>query len=146
MIQMKKSGVVVCFILFCANGMAYAQEPAPKSTSAGVFTEEQAQRGASAYNANCSGCHGVKLLSIGPQFPNLAGRSFRSGWVGKTIGEKFEFVRTMMPPKAGRSLGDQVYLDIVTYILRFNKIPAGSQPLTPDLPVLNQIEISAPAR
>ena len=146
MIQMKKFDVAVCFILLFGMGHAHAQEPAPKSTSDGVFTEEQAQRGAVAYSKNCSGCHGEKLLSIGPQFPSLAGRSFRNGWVGKTIGEKFEFVRTMMPPKAGRSLDDQVYLDIVAYILRFNKVPAGSQMLTPDLQTLNQIVIALPVR
>jgi len=135
---------VGCFVLFCGIGTVHAQEGMSKSTSAGVFTEEQAQRGASAYNVKCSGCHGIKLLSIGPQFPSLAGKSFRNGWVGKTIAEKFEFARKMMPPKAGGSFDDQTYLDIVTYILRFNKIPAGGQPLTPDLQLLKQIVIEAP--
>jgi mono/diheme cytochrome c family protein len=142
---MKSHGGLACFILICGIGMAQAQQAAPTSTSAGVFTEEQAQRGAAAYHANCAGCHGEKLQSIGPQFPSLAGRAFRSKWVGKTIGEKFDFARKMMPPKAERSLGDQVYLDIVTYILRFNKIPAGDRPLAPDLEILNRIEIAAPS-
>ena len=143
---MKRRIFVSCFVLFCWMGAVHAQEGTSKSTSAGVFTEEQAQRGASAYNMKCSGCHGIKLLSIGPQFPSLAGRSFRTGWVGKTIAEKFEFARKMMPPKAGGSLEDQVYLDIVTHILRFNKIPAGNQSLTPDLELLRQIVIEAPSR
>jgi hypothetical protein len=67
-----------------------------------------------------------------------------SGWVGKTVAEKFEVTRDTMPPKEERSLDDQVYLDIVTYILRFNKIPAGNQALTPDLRILKQIVISTP--
>ncbi len=143
---MNRCFVAACFILFFGAGSVHAQERAPKSTAAGVFTEEQAKRGAAAYDANCAGCHGEKLLSLGPQFPSLAGRAFRTAWIGKTIGEKFEFVRKSMPPKAERSLGDQVYLDIVTYILRFNRIPAGDRPLTPDLEILNQIQIATPTR
>jgi hypothetical protein len=49
-----------------------------------------------------------------------------------------------MPPEEKHSLDDQLYLDIVTYILRFNKIPAGGRPLTPDIQVLKQIVIAAP--
>ena len=143
---MDRCVTAACFVLLCGIGMAPAQEAAPKSSSAGVFTEEQAKRGELAYNANCAGCHGDKLLSIAPQFPSLAGRAFWTAWIGKTIGEKFDFVRNSMPPKAERSLGDQVYLNIVIYILRFNKIPAGDRPLTPDLELLKQIQIATPPR
>jgi quinoprotein glucose dehydrogenase len=143
---MKRPGVVACFILLCGISTAHAQEAAPKPTSAGLSTEEQAKRGAAAYGANCSGCHGEKLLSIAPQFPNLSGRTFRTKWTGKTVAELFDFARNMMPPKAERSLGDQVYLDIVTYILSVNKFPAGGQPLIPDPQILKQIVISAPGR
>ena len=48
-----------------------------------------------------------------------------------------------MPPERN-SLGDQVYLDIIAYILQFNKVPAGGQELKPDLSVLQQIVIPAP--
>ena len=76
--------------------------------------------------------------------PALSDKSFKFSWVGKTVGEKFEVVRDTMPPEAKGSLGDQVYLDIVSYILSFNKIPAGSQELKPDLSSLKQIVIPAP--
>ena len=49
-----------------------------------------------------------------------------------------------MPPEEKNSLGDQVYLDIIAYILQFNKVPAGGQELKPDLSVLQQIVIPAP--
>ena len=49
-----------------------------------------------------------------------------------------------MPPKEEHSLSDQVYLDIVTYILKFNKVPAGDQELKPDLEILKQITVAAP--
>jgi cytochrome c553 len=141
---MKRYGVVVGFILFCGIGTAHAQDAGSKSTSAGVFTEEQAKDGAIAYNANCATCHGPQLRSGDREIPPLTDRAFQYTWVGKTIAEKFEVTRDTMPPGAVRSLDDQVYLDIVAYILRFNKIPAGNQRLVPDLQMLKQIVISAP--
>ena len=123
---MHKHGIAVCFGLLCAIGTVHAQEPA-KSTSAGVFTEEQAKKGEAAYNANCASCHGAELRSSDREIPHLTDKSFQFSWVGKTIAEKFEYIRDTMPPREEHSLEDQVYLDIVAYILRFNKVPAGSK-------------------
>jgi mono/diheme cytochrome c family protein len=114
------------------------------SSSAGVFTEEQARRGAAAYNANCATCHGTDLHSTDNEVPNLTEQEFTYGWVGKTIGEKFEATRDTMPPQDQRSLDDQVYLDIVTYILKLNKVPAGNNELKPDLEMLKRIVIANP--
>ncbi len=80
---------IICFLLFVGVSGALAQEAA-RSTSQGVFTEEQAKRGAVAYNANCASCHGANLRSTDREVPNLTDGSFKSGWIGKTIAEKFE--------------------------------------------------------
>jgi hypothetical protein len=53
-------------------------------------------------------------------------------------------MRDTMPPEEKNSLGDQVYLDIVAHILKFNKLPAGAQELKTDLSVLRQMVIPAP--
>ena len=132
---------LVWFFLLCEIGTAHAQESVAKSTSIGVFTEEQVKKGAVAYNAHCSVCHGSDLLSTDREVPNLTGPF---NWPGKTIGEMFELVRDTMPPEEKHSLDDQVYLDIVTYILRFNKVPSGHQPLSPDIKMLKQIVIAPP--
>ena|SRR6476646_8349766 len=142
--QMRSSGAIASIILFCSICSATAQEAAPRSTSTGVFTADQAKNGATAYDANCATCHGAELRSTDREIPNLSDKSFKFSWVGKTIGEKFEMVRDTMPPKEEHSLDDQVYLDIVTYILQFNKAPTGNQPLKPDLQILKQITIAAP--
>ena len=71
------------------------------------------------------------------------GDSFKR-WIGKSVGEKFEDARDSMPPRDERSLPDQVYLDVITFILRFNKVPVGSQELKPDPAILKQIKISDP--
>ena len=138
---MRNCTAVGCFILLWGIGMAHAQEGVARSTSTGVFTDAQAEKGATAYSEHCAVCHGSDLLSTDREVPNLTG-SFR--WSGKTIGDMFEVVRDTMPPEEKHSLDDQVYLDIVTYILRFNKVPPGSQPLTPDIQVLKQIVIAPP--
>ena len=132
-----------CVLLLCGAGLLYAQ--GPKSTSTGVFTEEQAKHGETVYRAQCASCHGADLHSTEPEAPDLTDGPFKYGWHGKTIAEKFDVTRSTMPPKKERSLDDQTYLDIVTYILRFNKIPTGAQKLEPDLQILKQIVISVPS-
>jgi hypothetical protein len=53
-------------------------------------------------------------------------------------------VRDTMPPRDERSLPDEVYLDILMFILRANKVPAGSHELKPDPETLKQITIAEP--
>ena len=89
-------------------------------------------------------CHGSELRSTDREIPHLSDKSFKFGWIGRTIAEKYELVRDTMPPKEEHSLSDQVHLDIVTYILKFNKVPAGDQELKPDLEILKQITVAAP--
>jgi mono/diheme cytochrome c family protein len=141
--SVRNCGTVVTAIYLGSIGIAISQV-APRSSSTGVFSSEQVKRGNAAYNANCASCHGLDLISTDREFPNLTAASFKFSWIGKTIWEKFEFIRTTMPPKEERSLDDQVYLDIVTYILQFNKVPTGDQTLKPDSEILKRIVISTP--
>jgi hypothetical protein len=46
-----------------------------------------------------------------------------------------------MPPGGAGSLSDREYLDVVAYILQFNKYPAGAQELTPEKSLLEKIVI-----
>jgi mono/diheme cytochrome c family protein len=92
----------------------------------------------------CASCHGTDLHSTEAEAPDLTEGPFKFGWQGKTIAERFEIIRKTMPPQKEGSFDDQTYLDIVTYILRFNNVPSGNQALQPDINVLKQIVISAP--
>lgn len=141
---MKRRTALAFVALCCGTSLLHAQEATSKSTSNGVFTAEQAKRGASAYNSNCATCHGSELRSADREVPSLTDRSFKFSWVGKTIAEKFQIARDTMPPEEKHSLDDQVYLDIVSYILHFNKIPSGKEPLKADMQILQQIVIAAP--
>src|SRR5207245_3813477 len=109
-------------LLLCGTSLLLAQET--KSTSTGVFTEEQAKKGETTYQRVCASCHGADLHSTEPEAPDLTEGAFKVGWQGKTIAERFETIRNTMPP-----LDDATYLDILTYILRYNNVPAGTQAL-----------------
>jgi len=90
----------------------------------GVYTEAQAAQGRVLYEESCSRCHG----------PDLAGRvggslkedTFFRDWSGKTLGAYYEKIKTSMPRGAPSSLSDSTYLNIVTYILQVNGLPASS--------------------
>ena len=140
--QMLARVATISLLLFCGTNLLYAQET--RSTSSGVFTEEQAKKGEAAYQSRCASCHGADLHSTEPEAPDLTEGAFKFGWQGKSIGERFDTIRKTMPPQRAGSLDDQTYLDIVAYILRFNNVPAGGQTLQPDLAKLKQIVIAVP--
>jgi mono/diheme cytochrome c family protein len=139
-----KIGCAAAFGLLLTMPVAAAAQETPRTTAAGVFTADQAKRGETAYNKNCGSCHGSDLHSTDREVPHLTEGAFASRWVGKTVADKFEVTRDTMPPEDKRSLDDQVYLDIVIYILQFNKVPSGSRELKPDIGTLKQIVIAPP--
>ena len=111
-------------------GVAAAQPPAAE----GGFTADQAAAGWAVYARQCGECHGVGL--DGAEAPPLRGVDFLNGWAGQTTDELFAYVRDEMPPGLGRSLGDQVYLNLVAYILDMNGARPGDAPLAADAAVM----------
>ena len=94
----------------------------------GVYSDAQAVRGSASYDAACARCHRVDLT--GADGPELRGDRFARNFAGKDLKELYTKVATTMPRGAGGSLSDDVYLDIVTHLLRENGFPAGSKELT----------------
>jgi len=111
---------------------ADAQNASPPSIWAGVFTAAQAKRGDDAYQASCSGCHGSDLQATNPEAPNLSGPAFVARWSGKTLAERFETIRSTMPPGNSNSLDDKTYMDILAFILSSNEFPPGERELVPE--------------
>jgi mono/diheme cytochrome c family protein len=140
---MKYCVVITALALLLGASVAHAQQP-PRSTSSGVFTAEQAKNGERVYQAQCASCHGADLHSTEPEAPDLTDGAFKFAWQGKTIADRFEQIRGTMPPNKSRSLDDQIYVDIVAYLLQFNGLPAGNQKLAPDIQALRQIVIEIP--
>ena len=127
--------VVALYLGAAVSALRAAQAPAPGKVTVwdGVFTDAQAERGRIYFSANCAECHGEKLE--GGEGKALAGTPFWNRWRGGTVGDLFTTIRTNMPfaddgSKKG-TLATNVYLDIVTHILKTNGLPAGKQELTP---------------
>ena len=105
-----------------------------KSVWKGVYTEEQAARGDAEHQNNCSTCHGTE---------KYAGEAFTKNWVGRTVFDLFDQIRTTMPDDNPGGLTTQQYKDIVAYILKANGIPAGTDSLPGDPEALRQFRIDA---
>ena len=110
-----------------APGVAAAAQP---PAAEGGFTADQAAAGWSVYARQCGECHGARL--DGAEAPPLRGVDFLNGWAGQTTDELFAYVRDEMPPGLGGSLGDQVYLNLVAYLLDMNGARPGDAPLAAD--------------
>lgn len=109
--------------LAAASGAACAAD--------GPYTDAQAARGGELYQEHCSACHGAQLQGI-PAAP-LTGATFRERWEdGKhTLDDLYYIIRSLMPNTAPGSLSRAQYADIVAYILKVNRYPAGESELVP---------------
>ena len=112
----------------------------PKTVWDGVFTAEQAERGAEAYKTSCSECHGGDLMGDGFA-PALSGADFQGNWNDLSVGDLFERIRISMPPSGPSSVTPEQKADIVAYLLHMNKYPAGTTALEPKIEVLKTIKI-----
>jgi mono/diheme cytochrome c family protein len=142
---MKSNLAIACIVGAAAVGAFSLKLFAQDATSSvwdGVYTQAQADRGRPLYNASCGGCHGDQL-SGGETAPPLAGGDFLSNWNSQTVGQLFERTRTGMPPGAPSKVGRDAKVDIIAYILSFNKFPAGDKELARQTEVMNTIRIDA---
>jgi quinoprotein glucose dehydrogenase len=106
----------------------------------GVYTEAQASRGKETYASACAGCHGDTLEGSG-QIPPLAGAEFLNNWNGQTLADLFDKMKTTMPADAPGKFSNQENVDLVAFVLSFNKFPAGSAELKYDREILQRIRI-----
>ena len=119
---------------------AVAAAPGAKTVWDGVFTAEQAERGAAQFKTSCSECHGNDLAGDGFA-PALSGADFMGNWNDLTVGDLFERVRISMPPSGPSGVTAAQKADIVAHILNFNKFPAGTSELEPKTEALKLIKI-----
>jgi alcohol dehydrogenase (cytochrome c) len=113
-------------VLASVGSVAAAQQPVSSA-----FSDAQAAAGQAPYTQDCAECHGPRLLGS-PHAPELTGASFMSVWGSRTTRDLFEYVREDMPPDEGGSLSDEVYLNIVAFILQSNGRAAGPEALRVD--------------
>jgi len=98
----------------------------------GIFTARQASRGDTRFQQVCEACHSIS---------EFRGGRFRLVWVGRTVGELFQTVSTLMPEDDPGSLSSEEYSAIISYMLRENGYPAGEEELATDASTLQDIRI-----
>jgi S-disulfanyl-L-cysteine oxidoreductase SoxD len=115
---------VLALVLAAGGAVAQAQERTANTTGPtvwdGVYTEAQASRGKAHYDASCRSCH-----RGGPR----SGDEFMRDWSGSDVETLFKQIRASMPSGDPSSLLDEVYVDIVAYLLKVNAFPVGATEL-----------------
>lgn len=115
----------------------------PTTTLEGVYTRDQARRGAAEYSKACASCH-LEDLSGQHTSPALAGDTFTLRFEGQSLADLFERVKTTMPQGAAGSLSDQAYADVIAYLLQANRYRPGGQELASDVERLRTILVKRP--
>ena len=115
-----------------ASTQRAAGPAAARTTQSGVYTVGQANRGEETYASICVSCH---------PFVTYTGATFRQHWEGKTVFDLFDQVSQLMPKNEPGSLSTKEYIDVIAFILRLNKMPAGKTELPTDPAVLKRIRV-----
>lgn len=121
---------VTTAVVSIAGGYTARAQPA-KTVWDGVYTMDQAARGEASYQKECATCHGAALE--GEAFaPALIAEGFTARWEDSTVADVLMVVKTSMPADRPGMLGADAYADIVAYLLKMNKYPAGQKELSKD--------------
>jgi S-disulfanyl-L-cysteine oxidoreductase SoxD len=108
----------------------------------GIYTADQAVQGESEYRARCASCHGASLEGS-EDAPPLIGRNFALDWNCSNIADLFEKIQFTMPANRPGRLSQQQVADILAYILKSNRFPAGTSALPTDADGLRGIRFLA---
>lgn len=103
----------------------------PRTINDAVYSKDQAETGEGLYEVNCLTCHDKKYF-----------RPVFKAWDGQSLGLLFTVMSASMPESNPGSLQDSEYVDILAYILKLNRYPAGEAPLTNDDGELDEILIA----
>ena len=103
-----------------------------RSTSAGVYTDEQASRGRDMYAMQCKSCHTPA---------SHTGVVFANSWDHRPLSDLYQFIVTRMPKNEPGSLQPDEYADVLAYLLKLNELPSGTEPLPADSVALKKIRI-----
>jgi mono/diheme cytochrome c family protein len=128
---------------FVLTVVCVAAQDAGKTVWDGVYTEEQATRGQQLYKDHCGYCHRDDLTGGGSEAgaPALKGPIFTIRWRDQPLADMFVTIGTTMPQNKPDSLTPQTVIDIVSFLLKANEMPAGRTELPPDLEPLKQIVV-----
>ena len=115
---MKRSGALLAAMALLSLAVAlpaFAQTEERLTTLDGVYTEEQAGRGAQVVEDVCRECHDDE---------EFVGAFIRS-WAGASVAALYDDIYSLMPEDQPGSLPPQQYADVIAYILQLNGLPPG---------------------
>ena len=112
------SRAIAVMFLFALATMA--QDNAGKTVWDGVYTADQAKRGDAVFTRRCLKCHSTGFERTG----------FVERWREDRLSGFFNFISTYMPRDNPGSATQNEYLDIASYIMSNNDLPAGAQELS----------------
>jgi mono/diheme cytochrome c family protein len=125
--------VVAMFVaLACVAALGLtltAQSSTGLTVWSGVYSDTQAARGQTAYVTHCASCHQEDLSGYQSI---LKGDRFMNEYREASLDRLFDKFKTTMPRGAAGSLSDQMYIDILSYVLKSNNFPSGRQELGAD--------------
>lgn len=105
------------------------------TTRSGVYTSAQATRGRDVYAGNCKSCHT-------PEFHTSP--AFTAKWNRRALSELYVYIRDLMPKNEPGTLSPEENADVLAYMLRMNRMPAGPKDLPADSAALQSIRIETP--
>jgi mono/diheme cytochrome c family protein len=112
---------------------AQTSDGEPLTILDGVYTEEQAQRGAEVIEQVCRECH---------EDEEFVGAFIRS-WAGASVAALYDDIYSLMPEDQPGSLPPQQYADVIAYILQLNGLPPGDVELATARDVLERVIIES---
>ena len=128
------AALVVCAAVVGGEALG-AGQAAPRTIWDGVYTEVQAARGQLLYKEHCGYCHRDNLTGGGSEAgaPALVGPIFVHRWRDQPVADLFVTIGTTMPQDKPDTLAPETVIDIVSFLLKANQFPAGSQELPADV-------------
>ncbi len=114
---------------------AQTSSDSSRSTQDCIFSVAQAQRGQRIFQQVCAECH---------QPAEFSESGYLNSWVGQSVGGLFDLIRRSMPYDNPGRLRPRQYVDVVSYILSINGLPAGDEEMKTDERALRQIRIDGP--
>ena len=126
--------LLTCILVLTVEASGQSPANGQRSTGQGVYSRDQWLRGRDVYAGLCAGCHQA-VTHVGPQFS--------TSWAGKKLSELFGYLRERMPKNDPGSLSEQEYVDVMSYMLRLNGMPAGVDELPADSVALTKIRIDS---
>ena len=103
-----------------------------KTTRGRVYTLAQAARGEQTYMNECVSCHPPSTYK-GAVFLN---------WQGRSLGSLLTFLIEKMPKSNPGGLSPKEYTQVMAYLLKINRMPAGPAELPADPATLRRITIN----